>query len=311
MFTHFDRSVFLTGVLSPPVIINSSGLLKTINYSVGMNQDININNLYIQGGPGKSVASFQKKIISGNIEFFLRINESNILESAVTTLLSSGQDYTSSVTMTTALMPYNDGITAETSPFISSTNSFVFDTCVIEKTTISAKKDGSVKVMIQVLGQTDLPNTSVIPLPPDDSNLYRNLSLYDCLFTRSGSQMENAVEIEITITKELDQRYFLMVYGAPDRFDRPYSTGVKSVAVSFVIKEHITSLEDIFTFSFGGDLENINFVGNIGPISFNIPNAILDISSQNLDGDIIQRTTKGFYRLAPNTPNNPSFVFSL
>ena len=67
MFTHFDRSVFLTGVLSPPVIINSSGLLKTISYSVGMNQDININNLYIQGGPGKSVASFQKKIISGAV----------------------------------------------------------------------------------------------------------------------------------------------------------------------------------------------------------------------------------------------------
>ena len=170
MFTHFDRSVFLTGVLSPPVIINSSGLLKTIKYSVQMSQDININNLYIQGGPGKAIASMQKKIVSGDIEFFLRINESNVLESAVTTLINSGQDYTSSVTMTTALMPYNSGITAETAPFIASTNSFVFDTCVIEKTTINAKKDGSVIVSIKVLGQTDLPNTSVIPLPADDTN---------------------------------------------------------------------------------------------------------------------------------------------
>jgi len=311
MFTHLDRSIMLSGVLSPPIIVNSSDVLKTTEYSVQMEQDININHLYIQGGPGKSVAEFQHKIITGSMSFFPRINESNVLESSVVDLINAGQNYNSTVTLTTFLLPYNALITAENVPFIASTNSFVFDTCLVEEIKINAKYEGSVKATVTVKGQVDTNNTSPISLPSDDTNIYRNLTWYDCFFSRNGSQLENAVEVEITVTKEIDQRYFFMVYGTTNRYDSPYSTGVKSVMVSFKIVEHITSLYDVFSYSLGGWIDTINLDGRIGPITFSIPDALYKVSSFNLTSDIIQRTTTGYYKMNPATPETTNFLLTI
>jgi len=88
MFTHFNRSVFLTGVLSPPILVNSNKPIRTTQYTVQMEQDINIDHLYMQGGPGKSVAEFQKKIIRGSINFFPRLSENNTLEDSVIELIN-------------------------------------------------------------------------------------------------------------------------------------------------------------------------------------------------------------------------------
>jgi hypothetical protein len=301
----------LSGVLSPPIIVNSSDVLKTTEYSVQMEQDININHLYIQGGPGKSVAEFQHKIITGSMSFFPRINESNVLESSVVDLINAGQNYNSTVTLTTFLLPYNALITAENVPFIASTNSFVFDTCLVEEIKINAKYEGSVKATVTVKGQVDTNNTSPISLPSDDTNIYRNLTWYDCFFSRNGSQLENAVEVEITVTKEIDQRYFFMVYGTTNRYDSPYSTGVKSVMVSFKIVEHITSLYDVFSYSLGGWIDTINLDGRIGPITFSIPDALYKVSSFNLTSDIIQRTTTGYYKMNPATPETTNFLLTI
>jgi len=316
MFTHFDRSVFLTGVLSPPILVNTSKPIKTTQYSVQMNMDINIDNLYMQGGPGKSVAEFQKKIVKGSMSFFPRLNESNVLEDSVIDLINASQDYTTAFTLTTFLNPYSTEITGNSFPYVANTNSFVFDVCVAEKIILKAKKDASVEISVDVIGQTDFDNTVPLVLPPDDLNIYRNLSWYDCFFTRTGSQIENAHEIEISVIKEIDQRYFLMSYcdmdpDNPVGIDRPFSTGVKSVSVSFKIVEHVTSVFDIFNYSFGGFYEGFNFSGNIGPIQFSVPNAVLKISSQNLTPSIIERTTEGFYRMAPNTPDTQPMLFTI
>lgn len=316
MFTHFDRSVFLTGVLSPPILVNSNKPLKTTQYSVAMNMDINLNNTYMQGGPGKSVAEFQKKIIKGSMSFFPRISETNALENAVVDLINASQDYTTAFTLTTFLNPYSTELTANRFPYVATTDSLVFDVCVAEKLTLKAKKEGSVEITVDVIGQTDFDNTSPLSFPADDLNIYRNLSWYDCFFTRTGSQLENAHEIEISVSKEIDQRYFLMSYctldpNNPVGIDRPYSTGVKSVTVSFKIVEYVTSVFDIFNYSFGGWYEGFNFNGNIGPIQFSIPNAVLKISSQNLTPSIIERTTEGFFRMAPNTPDTQPMLFNV
>lgn len=281
-----------------------------------MEQDINIDHLYMQGGPGKSVAEFQKKIIRGSINFFPRLSENNTLEDSVIELINASQDYKTSFTLTTFLNPYNENLTSASPPYVATTNSFVFDICVAEKFTFKIKKEGSLEVSINVIGQTDFDNTTPLILPQDDDNIYRNLSWYDCFFSRNGSQLENAYEVEINIIKEIDQRFFLMSYctldpNNPVGIDRPFSTGVKSVAVSFKIVEHITSVFDIFNYSFGGWYEDFNFNGNIGPIQFNIPNAVLKISSQNLSPSIIERTTEGFYRMAPNTPDTQPMLFAV
>jgi len=187
----------------------------------------------------------------------------------------------------------------------------VYDTCVVEKTTITAKKDGSVDVSISIKGQTDFDNTVPLSIPNEDTNIYRNLTWYDCFFERNGSQLENAFEIEITIEKIVDQKFFLMYCALGDRYDRPFSTGVKSVGVSFKIKENITSKFDIFNFSLGGFFNEYNFAGTIGPLTFNIPDAVLKISVENLTPDIIQRITEGYYRMSPDSPLYENFLFTI
>lgn len=311
MFTHLNRSVFLSGTLSPPIIVNSSDVLKTTQYSVQMNQDINIDHLFIQGGPGKSIAEMKKKVISGGISFIPRINESNTLEKSFIDLINSSQNYNSFITLSTFLLPYNAGITADDSPYISSTQSLVYDTCLIESLSITAKADSPVEVDLKIQGQCDFDNVVPLVLPPDTTELYRKINWYDCFFQRNGSQMENVTEVEIKIIKGIDQKYFLMIYNDPQRYDRPYSTGVTSVEVQFKIVEEITSIFDIFTYSFGGFDENINFSGNFGPISFLIPNSVLKVSVQNLPSGKISRTTEGFYRMNPRTPNTNNFLLTI
>jgi len=316
MYTHLNRSVFLTGVLSPPIIVNSLYPIETTQYTVQMNMDINNEPTFMQGGPGKAVGDLSKKVIDGSMTFFPSINENNVLPDAVIELIQSSQDYKSSFTLTTLLNPYNTDITASSPPYIYTTNSLVFDVCVTETFTITAKRDGAVTININVKGQTDVANLAPVSVPNDDTGIYRNLSWQDCAFQRQGSQMENVHEVEITIKKEIDQRYFLMSYCDydplnPVAYDRPYSTGVKSVNVSFKFKEEITNVFDLFSYSLGGFLDGMNFSGNFGPINFEIPNALLKVSTEPNPADIIERTTEGFYRMAPNTPDQPNFIFTL
>lgn len=314
MFTHLTRSIFLTGVLSPPILVNSSNPIRTSQYSVQMSENINIDHLYMQGGPGKGIAEFNKKIVGGDIKFTPRITEANTIDPAMVELINSAQDYKSSFTITTFLLPYDTGLTANQEPYrfsVTEPYSLVFDTCVAEKLTLRAKKDGDVEATMSIKGQTDESFTTPLSPPSEDTNLYRNLSWFDCYFARQGSQIENLHEIEVSVVKTIDQKYFLMTFGDPTTFDRPYSTGVKAVEVNFKIVEHITSVYDVFTYSFGGFLDGFNLSGNFGPISFSIPNAVLKISSENLTPDIIERTTEGFYRLIPNTPETADFLFQI
>ena len=316
MYTHLSRSVFLTGILSPPVVINSLNTIKTSEYSVQMKQDININRLYIQGGPGRAVSELKKKVIEGSIKVIPRISESNTLEPGVINLIDFSQDYKSFFSLSSFLLPYNTNLTAESSPYIANTNSLVFDVCIVDQLTISAKKEGNVEMQIGVKGQTDIANTSPLTYPEEDLNLYRNLTWYDCFFERDGSQLENVYSIEITIKKDIDQTYFLGTNcGAPPNtfvgIDRPFSTGVSAVGVNFKIVEHITSLYDIFSFSFGGFYNDINLDCRFGPIRAYITNALLNISTQNLSPDLIERTTEGFFRMSPDTPENSGFLFSI
>lgn len=309
MYTHLDRSVYLSGALAPYILVDGTHQFKSMSYGVQMMEDINIDNVFLQGGPGKSIAEFEKKIISGNIDFPLRVKENGQLESGVGVLINCGQNYQSFCSLT-SIVPYTDTITSEGPAYISSSNSLVFDVCLIETTTIKSEKDGDIDVSLTVLGQVDNPNSAPIALPVDLSEAYRKLSWYDFFLTKNGSQMENLFSFEIKIIKELDQQLFLFnQYDADIRFDRPYSTGVKSVKVEFTIKEHITSLLDIFNYSLGGYDSEADFNGNFGPITFNIPKTTLKISSQQHSAKIIERTTSGFYQMRPDTPDNAQFLF--
>lgn len=311
MFTHLNRSLFLSGVLAPPIIVNSTSPLYTNEFSVQMNQEINVEHLYLQGGHGKSVSEFKTKIISGKIDVTPRINESNILEPGTKLIVNSAQDYKSVLTLTSYLQPYNANITPESGPYFPTTNSLIFDICLVESLIISAKRDGDVKMAFSIKGQTDTPNTSQIPLPAEDYSVFRKLTWYDCHFYRNNSPLENLFEMEIEIKKEVDQKSFLISYPDGIRHDRPDLSAIKGVGVRFKFVEHITSLFDIFNYSFGGFSDSYNFSGNFGPINFNVPDVTLRISTQNISPDIIERTTEGFYRMHPDTPENSQFLFTI
>jgi hypothetical protein len=313
MFTQLTRSIFLTGVLSPPIVVNSSYPLKTLEYSVQMSQDINLGPLYIQGGPGKAISEFKIKNIKGSISLNPRITQSNTLESAVEELINAGQNYKEKISLTTLLIPYNPNVTWDTEPFNYESDivrSLIFDTCVVEKTTITAKENEDFKISYEIIGQVDEPNADPVNFPQEENSLYRKLTWFDCFFSRDGSQMENVYSVEISCVKEIDQPFFLFPYATDERYDSVFSTGVKAVYVTFKYVERITSIFDLMSYSFGGWKDGINFSGNFGPISFQIPNAVMQVSSQSLPSGIIERTTSGFYRLIPNTPDTENFLFS-
>ena len=90
-----------------------------------------------------------------------------------------------------------------------------------------------------------------------------------------------------------------------------YDMSVKDLFVSFKYVERITSVFDLFNYSFGGWLDGANLSGNFGPIKFNIPNALYRVSNQQLPSGIIERTTEGFYRMTPDTPNTENFLFNI
>jgi hypothetical protein len=319
MFTHLDRSVFLTGVLSPPIIINGSDPLRTLSYSVQMSQNINLEPLYLQGGPGKSVAEFKNKNIEGSLSINPRIGQNSTLETSTLDLISAAQNYTTSFSLTTLLLPYNPNITAYSDPFTinySEIYSLIYDSCFVKKITISVSEKEDVKISCDIIGQVDNSNSGVIPannnpINYEENNLFRQLSWFDCFFSRNGSQMENVYEVEVSIIKDMDQPIFLFPAGVNNIFDSVFYTGVKSLLVYFKYIERVTSVYDLFNYSFGGWLDNANFAGNFGPISFNIPNALYKVSNEQLpDGEII-RTTEGFYRMSPDTPTYTDFLFSI
>ncbi len=311
MQEYFERSIALTGALSPPVIVNSNHFLRTESYPVQMNANIELNKTYMQGGPGKAVADISKKIIAGQFSTPLKISESNIFIPAIVDIIEAAKSFDTVLSLTTLLSPYNPQIIGEGEPYLQPNNSLVFDTCLIEKFSIKAAKDKEIKIESSIKGMVDTSNTNTISIPPDDTNIYRNLTWYDCFFSRDNSQLENAEEIEISINKTIDEKYFLTTCTTGTRTDAPYSLGITGVDVTFKIVEYISSVFDIFSYSLGGFYDGFNFGGNIGPLTFNIPNALLKISSETLTSDIIKRTTEGFYRMAPNTVYNSDFVFSL
>ncbi len=293
-------------------MVNSSQALKTTSYSVLMKQSIELGPMYLQGGPGKTVSEFKGKNIEGEFSLFPRIDQNNQLENAVLTLISAAQNYREYMSLTTLLNPYNTTITPDNeSVWRAYTNSLVYQYCVIESLTIKATATGDVTMTIKILGQTDDEYTTPITIPLDEANIYRKLTWHDCMFQRDNSQMENAIEFELTVTKTLDQPYFLIPFAQIERYDRPYSTGVKAVEVKFKVVEHLNSLTDMFTYSLGGWALDIAFSGNFGPIFFQIPKSLLQISTQNLSPDIITRTTSGYYQMRPDTPDAEDFLLTL
>lgn len=319
MFTHLNRSIILTGNLAPPIIINGSDPLRPLSYSVQMNQSIDLGPLYLQGGPAKWSSNFKNKNVEGSLSIYPRITQNTILETGAVDLISAAQNYNNPISLTTLLIPYNPKITASSSVFnISSSEiySLIFDTCLVKKFTIKVSENEDVKIDCEIIGQVDEANSEPIPsannpINYEGLNLYRQLAWFDCFFQRNGSALENVSEVEISITKDIDQPVFLFPAGTTKSFDSVFYTGVKSLYVSFKYKERVTSVFDLFNYSFGGWLDGANFTGNFGPISFSIPNALYRVSSQQLSGDIIERTTEGFYRMEPNTADANNFLFTI
>jgi hypothetical protein len=319
MFTHLDRSIFLTGILAPPILINGSDPLRTLSYSIQMNQEIELGPVYLQGGPGKSVADFKNKNIQGSISVNPRITQNSSLENSILDLISAAQNYTTGVSLTTLLLPYNPSVTGYSTVFTinpAQIYSLVFDSCFVKKLTIKVSEKEDAKIECDIVGQVDNSNNGPLPsynnpINFEANNIYRHLSWFDCVFSRNGSQLENVFEAEVSIIKETDQPIFLMPVGTVNPYDSVFSTGVKNIIVAFKYIERITSVFDLFDYSFGGWLEGANFSGSFGPISFTIPNAIYKVSNQQLTSGVIERTTEGYYRMSPNTPDSVNFLFNI
>lgn len=310
MFTYLNRGVLLTGVMSPPVIVNGSNPIRTSSYSVGMKMNINMTEGYIQGGPVINISDFNHKVIEGSINFPLRVDGNGQTELGIDQLINNATTVNDSITLQTLLLPYQSEITGESNPYKASNNSLVFDTCVVSDITFEAEnsKDNFVQISANIMGQNDTDNIVATVPNFEESELYRKISWNDCLFYRNNSQLTSLKKIKLNIKKKIGQEFFLMTYNEDERYDSPYSTGTKLITVSFELEEQVYSVFDNFNFSLGGYDNNYNLVMKFGPYQATINGAFLDISTSNLSSKEIIRTTKGFLNIRTDAVLDSPFV---
>ena len=107
-----SRVQFATGLLIRSVKVNGDYLLVD-NCTINQTQEIDMNKLYIQGGPGRAIANIGAKKFTGELSFPIRVDRDNVLEPAVRTILQHAENPMYSLTLDTNHMLSYLGITAE------------------------------------------------------------------------------------------------------------------------------------------------------------------------------------------------------
>jgi hypothetical protein len=106
------RVQFATGLLIRSVKINGDYLLVD-NCTINQTQEIDMNKLYIQGGPGTAIANIGAKKFTGELSFPIRVDRDNVLEPAVKTILQHAENPMYALTLDTNHMLSHINLTAE------------------------------------------------------------------------------------------------------------------------------------------------------------------------------------------------------
>jgi hypothetical protein len=305
-----SRVQFATGLLIRSVKVNGDYLLVD-NCTINQTQEIDMNKLYIQGGPGTAIANIGVKKFTGELSFPIRVDRDNVLEPAVKTLLQHAENPMYALTLDTNHMLSYLGLTAENGG--SDSNALLtLDQMVLKSLSISCSIDDQVKVSASFEGMIDVRTDSDYAVPNENHVMGRSLTWGDCDASRYQSSMRSVSNFTLQINNEIETPVFLMPYEAAGttRSDQVNFIGVREVKWSGEYSEFIRVGADLETNIHGGWMVDENMQFSFGPITatYNVP--LFQISELPLTSKILSRKTKWNAMISPAQPLRQGGLFT-
>lgn len=304
------RNEFATGLLVRSVKINGNYLLVD-NCSINQTQEIN-SKLYLQGGPGLSVADIGAKKYQGELSFPIRVNKDNVIDPAAKAILQHAECPTYTITLDTNHLLSHFGITSEDGG-TDNNELLSVDQLVVKTLTINCDDVGNyLKINVSFEGMIDTRANSDYAVPNENAVMGRALTWGDCDASRFESNMRSVSGFNLTITNELETPSFLMP-GDLDvslRSDQITLIGVKSVKWSGEFSEVLRKGSELHTHIHGGWMvdEYLKFI--MGPITANFRNPLFQISELPLTAKILKRKTKWDALVNPASPLSQGGLFT-
>ena len=305
-----SRIQFATGLLIRSVKINGSYLLVD-NCTINQTQEIDMNKLYIQGGPGRAIANIGPKKFTGELSFPIRVDRDNILEPAVKKILQHAENPMYSLTLDTNHMLSYLGITAEN----GGTNDnalLTLDQMVLKSLSISASVDDVLKVSASFEGMIDVRADSDYAVPNENHVMGRSLTWGDCDVNRYQSSMRSVSNFTLQINNEIETPSFLLPYEATGttRSDQVALIGVKEVKWTGEFSEFLRVGVELDTHIHGGWMVNENLQFIMGPITATYAVPLFEIAELPLTSKILTRKTKWNAMISPAQPMRQGGLFT-
>lgn len=304
------RVQFATGLLIRSVKVNGNYLLVD-NCTINQTQEIDMNKLYIQGGPGTAIANIGAKKFTGELSFPIRVDRDNVLEPAVKTILQHAENPMYALTLDTNHMLSYLGLTAENGG--TDNNALLtLDQMVLKSLSISCSTDDQVKVTAAFEGMIDVRTDSDYAVPNENHIMGRSLTWGDCDASRFQSSMRSISNFSLQINNEIETPAFLMPYEGTGttRNDQVSLIGVKEVKWTGEYSEFIRVGADLDTTVHGGWMVNENLQFNIGPITANYAVPLFQIAELPLTSKILSRKTKWNAMISPAQPMRQGGLFT-
>jgi hypothetical protein len=305
-----SRIQFATGLLIRSVKVNGDYLLVD-NCTINQTQEIDMNKMYIQGGPGRAIANIGAKKFTGELSFPIRVDRDNVLEPAVRTILQHAENPMYSLTLDTNHMLSYLGITAEN----GGTNDnalLTLDQMVLKSLSISASVDDVLKVSASFEGMIDVRTDSDYAVPNENHVMGRSLTWGDCDVNRYQSAMRSISNFTLQINNEIETPSFLMPYVATGttRSDQVALIGVKEVKWTGEFSEFLRVGVELDTHIHGGWMVNENLQFNMGPITATYAVPLFEIAELPLTSKILTRKTKWNAMISPAQPMRQGGLFT-
>jgi hypothetical protein len=298
----FSRAQFATGLLIRSVKVNGDYLLVD-NCTINQTQEIDMNKLYIQGGPGRAIANIGAKKFSGDLSFPIRVDRDNQLEPAIKTILQHAENPMYVLRLDTNHMLSYLGLTAENGG--TDNNALLtLDQMVLKSLSISASVDDVIKVSASFEGMIDVRSDSDYAVPNENHVMGRSLTWGDCDVSRYQSSMRSISSFNLQINNEIETPTFLMPYEGTGttRTDQVALIGIKEVKWTGEYSEFLRVGTELDTHIHGGWMVNENLQFNIGPISALYTVPLFEIAELPLTSKILTRKTKWNAMISPAQP---------
>ena len=305
-----SRIQFATGLLIRSVKVNGNYLLVD-NCTINQNQEIDMNKLFIQGGPGRAIANIGAKKFTGELSFPIRVDRDNALEPAVKIILKHAENPMYSLTLDTNHMLSYLGLTAENGG-TDSNALLTLDQMVLKNLSISASVDDVLKVSASFEGMIDVRTDSDYAVPNENHVMGRSLTWGDCDVNRYQSSMRSTSSFTLQINNEIEAPAFLMPYVATGttRNDQVALIGVKEVKWSGEFSEFLRVGAELDTHIHGGWMVNENLQFNMGPITATYAVPLFEIAELPLTSKILSRKTKWNAMISPAQPTRQGGLFT-